>query len=295
MTKYSYVLLGIALLCAACTKKERETPNGFKYVVLASGDGVLPKKDQILIFDFLLKDSKDSVWSNTHAQGIPAAMPIGDSSTIAQEPGIVQMLRQLSKGDSAKASMDISRFFTDIARGPVPPGIDTALTIAYYIKVKDIVSREEFADYQNKLMADLTVKQKGKDAATITKYLADKNIKAQQDTSGIAYVIHTSKGGRKPTVESCVEVAYKGTMLEDGSVFDQAPKAAFPLAGVIRGWQYAVPLIGVGDSATFYIPSGLAYGPQGMPGGIPPNSILVFDVKLLNVGDAFDQGANICK
>ncbi|MGC3948519.1 MAG: FKBP-type peptidyl-prolyl cis-trans isomerase [Chryseolinea sp.] len=191
--------------------------------------------------------------------------------------------------------MDITRFFADIARGPVPPGIDTALTIAYYVKVKDIVSREEFGEYQNKLMSELTVKQKSKDAATITKYLADKNIKAEQDTSGIAYVIHTSKGGKKPTVESCVEVAYKGSMLEDGRVFDQAPKAAFPLAGVIRGWQYAVPLIGVGDSATFYIPSGLAYGPQGMPGGIPPNAILIFDVKLLNVGNAFDQGAGICK
>jgi FKBP-type peptidyl-prolyl cis-trans isomerase len=295
MIKYSYVLLGIALLCAACTKNERETPNGFKYLVLASGDGVLPKKDEIIIFDFLLKDSKDSVWSNTHTQGMPAAMPIGDSTAMAQEPGIVQMLRQLSKGDSAKASMDISRFFADIARGPVPPGIDTSLTIAYYVNVKDIVSREEFGEYQNKLMVELTAKQKGKDAAAITKYLEDKNIKAQQDTSGIAYVIHTSKGGRKPTIESCVEVAYKGTMLEDGQIFDQAPKAAFPLAGVIRGWQYAVPLIGVGDSATFYIPSGLAYGPQGMPGGIPPNAILIFDVKLLNVGNAFDQGTGICK
>lgn len=295
MIKYSYVLLGVALLCAACTKDERETPNGFKYRVLANGDGVLPKKDQILIFDFLLKDSEDSVWSNTHAQGIPAAIPIGDSSTIGQEPGMVQMLRQLSKGDSVKASMDMARFFTDIARGPVPPGIDTSLTMSYYIKVRDIVSREDFAVYQEKLMAELSVKQKSKDAAAISKYLQDNNIEAKTDTSGIAYVIHTSKGGRKPTVESCVEVAYKGTMLDDGRVFDQAPKAAFPLAGVIPGWQYAVPMIGVGDSATFYIPSGLAYGPQGMPGGIPPNAILIFDVKLLNVGNSFDQGAGICK
>ncbi|MGC3948518.1 MAG: hypothetical protein QM762_29120 [Chryseolinea sp.] len=80
MIKYSYVLLGIALLCAACTKNERETPNGFKYVVLASGDGVLPKKDEILIFDFLLKDSKDSVWSNTHAQGIPGARCLSETA-----------------------------------------------------------------------------------------------------------------------------------------------------------------------------------------------------------------------
>ena len=69
---------------------------------------------------------------------------------------MVQMLRQLSKGDSVKASMDMARFFTDIARGPVPPGIDTSLTMSYYIKVRDIVSREEFGVYQEKLMAELS-------------------------------------------------------------------------------------------------------------------------------------------
>jgi FKBP-type peptidyl-prolyl cis-trans isomerase len=70
---------------------------------------------------------------------------------------------------------------------------------------------------------------------------------------------------------------------------------AFPLGQVIRGWQNAIPLIGVGDSATFYIPSGLAYGPQGSPGAIPPNSIMIFDVTLLGVGEGFDQATGSCK
>jgi FKBP-type peptidyl-prolyl cis-trans isomerase len=295
MIKYSYVLLGIALFCGACAKKERETPNGFKYVVLKEGDGVLPKKEEIVIFDYVLKDSKDSVWNDTHTQGIPAAVPIGDSIMLVQEKGMMQMFRGLSKGDSVKASMDMKKFFADIAGGPVPPMIDSTLSIAYYIKVVDVLSRDEFAEFQTKLMHELEGKQKTKDASAITKYLSEKSIKAEQDTSGISYVIHKSKGGRKPTVANCVEVAYKGTFLENGQVFDQSPKMAFPLGQVIRGWQYAIPKLGIGDSATFYVPSGLAYGPQGSPGAIPPNSIMIFDVTLLGVGDGFDQGTGTCK
>jgi FKBP-type peptidyl-prolyl cis-trans isomerase FkpA len=295
MIKYSYVLVGIALLCGACTQKERETPNGFKYVVLEEGDGVLPKKEEIVIFNYVLKDSKDSVWSDTHTQGIPAAVPIGDSSQLAQEKGMIQMFRSLSKGDSVKASMDMKKFFADIAGGPVPPSVDSTLSIAYYVKIVDVLTRDEFGEFQNNLMKNLAGKQESKDATAIEKYLGEKNIKAQQDTSGISYVIHTSKGGKKPTVDNCVEVAYRGSFLENGQVFDQSPKMAFPLGQVIRGWQYAIPLMGVGDSATFYIPSGLAYGPQGAQGAIPPNAVMIFDVTLLNVGDGFDQGTGTCK
>lgn len=295
MIKYSYVLLGIALLCGACAKNERETPNGFKYAVLEEGDGVHPKTDEIVIFDYVLKDSKDSVWNDTHTQRIPAAVPIGDSSTISTEKGMMQMFRELSKGDSVRASMDIKKFFADIGGGPVPPGFDTTLTLNYFVKVTDVLTRDEFNVFQMNLMSSLSEKQKTKDAAAISKYLEEHSVKAQQDTSGISYVIHQSKGGRKPTVENCVEVSYRGSFLENGQVFDQNPKMAFPLGQVIKGWQNAIPLMGVGDSATFYIPSGLAYGPQGSPGAIPPNAVMIFDVKLLGVGNGFDQATGNCK
>jgi FKBP-type peptidyl-prolyl cis-trans isomerase len=64
---------------------------------------------------------------------------------------------------------------------------------------------------------------------------------------------------------------------------------------VIAGWKLAIPMLGVGDSATFYIPSKLAYGPQGYPGAIPPDAILIFNVKLLAVKDGFDQATRTCK
>lgn len=295
MIRITHVLIGLLLLCVACKNSEKETPNGLKFKVVEAGDGVLPKAQDILVFDYLMKDSKDSVWGNTHEEGIPSAIMISDSAAISSENGMVQMFRMLSKGDSVSVQMPVSKFFQDIAGGPVPPGVDSTLKIAYYIQVKDIMKMEQFKEFQSKLMEKRVSRQETKDAAIINKYLTDNKITAQEDTSGIRYVIHHTASGKKPTAENCVEVKYTGKFLKDGKVFDQNDKIAFPLNGVIPGWRIGIPMLGIGDSATFYIPSGLAYGPQGYPGAIPPDAILIFDVKLLSVGEGFDQASRTCK
>jgi FKBP-type peptidyl-prolyl cis-trans isomerase FkpA len=297
MNRISNVLIGMTLLlCISCDKKiEKETPNGFKFTLVKAGDGVLPKKEDILVFDYLLKDSKDSVWNNTHTEGMPSAVMIQDSSAIAEENGMVQMFRMLSKGDSVNVKLPVSTFFKDVVGVPVPNGVDTTMDISYSIQVKNIMKMDEFRTFQTEMLEKKKTSQVTRDAAIIKSYLSDNNISAQQDTSGLMYVIHTSKGGSKPSPENCVEVKYRGKFLKDGKVFDEADKISFPLNGVIPGWQLGIPMLGIGDSATFYIPSGLAYGPDGYPGAIPPDAILIFDVELLGFGGEFDQTTRTCK
>ena len=294
MIRISSALIGLTLLCAACGTTEKETPNGFKFQLISKGDGVLPKKEQVIVFDYLLKDSKDSVWSDTYSQGIPIAVPIADSSNIPQEKGMFQMFRMLSKGDSVRVSLGLPKFYIEVVGRPAPPQADSTLTLSYFLKVKDIMEVDAYREYQTALMEKRQSNQASKDEAAIDKYLSDNSISAQKDTSGIRYVIHNSKGGAKPSVQNCVEVSYKGALLGDERIFDQNPKMAFPLSRVIPGWQLAIPLLGVGDSATFYIPSGLAYGPAGSQGVIPPDAVLVFDVRLLGFGNAFDPTTGGC-
>jgi FKBP-type peptidyl-prolyl cis-trans isomerase FkpA len=294
MIRILSALIGLTLICAACSPSEKETPNGFKYVVISSGDGVLPKKEQVIVFDYLLRDSKDSVWSETYSQGIPVAIPIADSAAIAQEKGMFQMFRMLSKGDSVRVTLPLSKFYLEVAGRPAPLGVDSTLSLSYFLKVRDIMEMEAYREFQMGLLEKQRDNQNSKDAAIIEKYLGEKSIAAQKDSSGIMYVMHTSKGGPKPQVENCVEVSYKGALLSDGQVFDQQPKMTFPLSRVIEGWQLAIPMLGIGDSATFYIPSALAYGPQGAQGVIPPDAILIFDVTLLGFGSNFDPNTGSC-
>jgi hypothetical protein len=138
MNKIASVLIGLTLLFAACSKSEKETPSGLKFTVIEAGDGVLPKKEEVIVFEYQLKDSKDSVWNDTYTQGIPAALPIADSAALPTEKGMIQMFRMLSKGDSVSVTMPVQKFFMDIAGGPAPFGVDTTLNISYFIRVTNI-------------------------------------------------------------------------------------------------------------------------------------------------------------
>jgi FKBP-type peptidyl-prolyl cis-trans isomerase len=297
MNKIPSGLIGLALLLfISCSKNElKETPNGFKYTIVKTGDGIRPNTDEFIVFDYYLKDSNDSTWDSSFEVGIRGAIQIEDSAAQSNENGILQMFRSLSKGDSVAINLSVLEFFKKGVNAPPPPGVDTTMDISYSLRVTDIMGLEDFKEYQTQALKKKTEMQTEKDVSTITKYLSDNNISAQQDTSGLRYVIHTNKGGSKPTVENCVEVKYRGKFLKDGTVFDESEKLSFPLNGVIPGWQLGIPLMGIGDSATFYIPSGLAYGPRGYPGFIPPDAILIFDVELLAFGGQFDGATRTCK
>jgi peptidylprolyl isomerase len=78
---------------------------------------------------------------------------------------------------------------------------------------------------------------------------------------------------------------YHGTLQSDGSVFDSSfqrgEPVAFPLTGVIMGWQQGVPGMKIGGIRKLTIPAAMAYGEQARP-GIPANSDLVFVVQLVD-------------
>ena len=105
--------------------------------------------------------------------------------------------------------------------------------------------------------------------------------------SGLQYKILTPGTGPKPTASDTVSCNYKGTLL-DNTEFDSSYKSgkpiSFPVSGVIKGWTEALQLMPVGSKWQVFIPSDLAYGPQGRP-GIPPSATLVFEVELLSIED----------
>jgi FKBP-type peptidyl-prolyl cis-trans isomerase len=103
--------------------------------------------------------------------------------------------------------------------------------------------------------------------------------------SGLQYRIIKEGNGRKPGKTDMVTVHYRGK-LTNGTEFDSSysrkEPAKLPVDKVILGWTEGIQLMKIGSQYEFTIPSSLAYGERGA-GDIPPNSVLIFEVELLDI------------
>ncbi len=119
-------------------------------------------------------------------------------------------------------------------------------------------------------------------------FLADNAKKPGVKTtaSGLQYLVIKSGNGPSPKKSDGVKVHYHGTLI-NGKVFDSSVERGepitFPVGGVIQGWVEALQLMKVGDKWKLFIPANLAYGNHSPGAGIPPNSVLVFEVELLGI------------
>lgn len=99
---------------------------------------------------------------------------------------------------------------------------------------------------------------------------------------GLQYKVITDGSGPSPTADDTVTVSYEGTFI-DGKKFDSSDKIQFRLGNIIRGWDEALTRMKVGSEWQLYIPPDLAYGANGHPPQVGPNSVLIFKVKLLAI------------
>lgn len=147
---------------------------------------------------------------------------------------------------------------------------------------------EEAQKIINEYLTDLQEKATARMREVGEKFLAENGKKEGIKTtpSGLQYLVEKEGEGESPKAEDQVKVHYTGRLL-DGTVFDSSinrgEPTTFPLNRVIPGWTEGLQLMKVGAKYTFFIPSDLAYGPQGIPNAIPPHSVLIFEVELLEI------------
>jgi FKBP-type peptidyl-prolyl cis-trans isomerase len=104
--------------------------------------------------------------------------------------------------------------------------------------------------------------------------------------SGLQYQVLKKGDGPSPKATDRVKTHYHGTLI-DGTVFDSSVESGQPVSfgvnEVIPGWTEALQLMKVGDKWRLFIPADLAYGVQGVPPDIGPNSVLIFEIELLGI------------
>jgi FKBP-type peptidyl-prolyl cis-trans isomerase FkpA len=149
-------------------------------------------------------------------------------------------------------------------------------------------------EQQAAVVAEIQARQKAAQEAalsasmeTASQYLAEnaKREGVKVTESGLQYEVITEGTGKTPTATDTVRVHYVGTTI-DGKEFDSSVRrgepAEFVLNQVIPGWTEGLQLMKEGAKYRFTLAPELAYGPGGTR-GIPPNSVLIFEVELLEV------------
>lgn len=190
----------------------------------------------------------------------------------------------LSMGNNFRASGIESINVSDFAAGvaAVYNGEQPQMT---YQEAKGIIEAF-FTELQQKqaeqaaAMADINEK-------TGKEFLAENGKRPEVKTtaSGLQYEVLEEGEGECPKASDNVKVHYTGKLI-DGTVFDSSVErgapATFGVTQVIAGWVEALQLMKVGAKYRLFIPSQLAYGPNGA-GPIGPNQTLIFDVELLAI------------
>lgn len=296
----------VAMLMMACSAT-KETKSGYKFNVVREGDGKLPATGQILVMNMVFKDSKDSVWNDSRKGDFPTMVQKQDS--VPKGDMVLEIFQMLTKGDSVTFQVAANELFQKTFQSPLPPGIDSTGLFTFQIGVIDVISEEDARKMQNDIMAKLNEKEAQKqqvqlaiDTVLIDNYLKEKSIVAQKTVSGLRYVIEKQGTGDNAQSGQTVRVNYSGFLL-DGRCFDSSIESvarannAFheerkpyePIEivlgyrQVIVGWEEAIALMNKGTKMTVYIPSSLAYGPQKRSDLITENSVLRFEMELVDI------------
>lgn len=185
---------------------------------------------------------------------------------------------------------DLQRQRVELNAGQLLNGLQEALSAAEPRMTPEAMSAVLF-DLKRRVMAQqqqelLQAAQTNQEQSEV--FLAENATK--EDTivlsSGLQYRVLESGTGRSPTKDDWVTVHYRGTLL-DKTEFDSSYRREEPTAiqvdSVIDGWAEALQLMKEGDKWQLFISPELAYGERGMGARIPPNSLLIFELKLVSI------------
>jgi FKBP-type peptidyl-prolyl cis-trans isomerase FkpA len=287
----------VSLLSFSCS--EKETPGGVKYTVLKQGDGEELPAGQFMVMNLSLRDAKDSVWFNTKETGYPAVIPVPDESMV-KDDGEYGVFKILTKGDCVTFKLTAQTVFTKTRRRPVPKGVEPSSNFTFVTNLIDIWNQEQVQEFQKKIMVESQFKQMAIDSALIANHLKEKGLEAKSTPSGLRYILQKAGKGELVPSGKTAYVHYAGYTL-NGKIFDtslasvakandfdnRGLNSPYPVVvntqSVIAGWDEILQLMNKGTKVTVYIPSHLGYGQQGNGPSIPPNTVLMFDMEVVDI------------
>lgn len=303
MKKYISALL-VIILAVACSKEKSfiQLESGLAYRKIEDKKGKKPEEGQAMGLE-LVSVYKDSVIAKPNQPGGFFLNP-----RVGTPPMLTDVLVQCGEGDSIEIKFSLDQYAQ--LTGMPTMGMDTTESIYMRLRVTEVDDQKVFMDRIQAEMARQQAEAAAKydeqletDKGIIKSYLAENNLEAEETEDGI-FIVRKKKGnGPKAEAGQRATVDYVVRLL-DGTYIDTSHKKIAEESGiynarrepykpysftvgrreVVQGWDLGVPKVAKGGSATLFVPSGLAYGPNPRPGSpIPANAILMFDIEVVDV------------
>ena len=256
---------------ASCGTGQKKTPGGVDYIVHKSGSGAQLKLGDTVLMNITQRLNDSLLAESRKVVGAPVPVLIQASR---EKYDLMEGLALLKEGDSATFIIPIDSLPQHLPFGKKGDKLKvTFAVVGKYSSAKQIAADEK----------------------EIKSYLDKNKLKATATPEGVYVAVNQEGTGAQPTAGDTVYVHYTGKLL-NGKVFDSSLDSTlrpgmklepikFPIGRgfVIKGWDAGIGALKKGSKATLVIPSTLAYGLQGSPPAIPSNSVLVFDVELVDV------------
>ena len=308
-SKLFYLPLILCLFFACDQSGYKTSDSGIQYKFLTKGEGAEPVNNEFVYINVSFKDDQDSTIFARNDVPLQKDSILWNSHNGALE----ELLNLCQEGDSVEAKLLADDLYAQTFKTELPMNIKKGSLISVNMSLSKILSEQAFMMEQNQarlaqveemrrqnLEANQEILQS--DGEKIDTYLAKNNLKAEITGNGLRYVILKEGDGSKPGIGDSVKVDYTGQILE-GVYFDTSIEAdakkhglfnasrqggytpiefQLGMGGVIHGWDEGLALLSKGAKAQLFIPSPMAYGAQQRSEEIVPNSILVFDVELVD-------------
>ncbi len=204
-------------------------------------------------------------------------MAVMVTPAMAQQAGALRDLRQkASYSFGMSMGSTLKRQGVDIDINLLMQGIRDAAG------GKTLLTEEEALQAMQQFEQEMVAQQ----ASKSKQFLTDngKRPGVQTTKNGLQYRVLKQGQGQRPKASDVVRVFYKASYM-DGTQFESTNDKPFttPVTGVIPGWQEALQMMTVGSKWQIVVPPSLAYGDEGAPPTIPPNSALIFELELVEI------------
>lgn len=266
------------------------SPEGIYYIkAQANSDGKKVNAGDYVTVHYTGKLVNEKKFDSSYDRDEPITFRIGMGQVIS---GWEQGIPLFKTGEKGTIFLPSHLAYGDRSVGGVIPANSPLI---FDIEVIESVDNSTYLEQQKALQAKHQAeaaakaeKQVAIDKAIIEKYAKDHQLKLQYLPSGLGYLITEEGKGTQVTSGSTAVVHYTGKLI-DGTKFDSSKdrNQPFPVQvganRVIQGWEQGLPLFKAGGKGTLFIPSTLGYGERGAGAIIKPNSVLVFDIEVLEV------------